>query len=110
MYDLVSDLFKDLSFNSEFDRVKRLGKPGPRPRPLLIELKSLDEMLNLLWLKHKLRSIDRWKNIWVNQDLTVMQRTHLAGLRVELKKKQSNGEHGWTIKHVNGSPRLIQNN
>lgn len=107
---LADDLFKDLSLSCGYITARRLGKPGHRPRPLLVELKSAGDVSNLLHIKSKLRRIDRWKDVWVNRDLTAMQRAHFASLRAKLRSKHADGDLRWIIKHVNGSPCLVQKN
>lgn len=109
-HGLAEDLFNDLSLSCGFITARRLGKPGQRPRPLLVELKSAGDVSNLLHIKSKLRRTNRWKDVWVNRDLTAIQRAHFASLRAELRTKHADGDLRWTIKHVNGSPCLVQKN
>lgn len=109
-HGLADDLFNDLSLNCGYTTARCLGKPGQRPRPLLIELKSVGDVSNFLHIKSKLRRTDRWKDVWVNRDLTAMQRAYFASLRTELRSKHANGDLRWTIKHVNGSLCLVQKN
>jgi len=60
--------------------------------------------------KRKLRNLERWKNVWIHEDLTLMERKQLSGLHSELKRLHDSGDHGWVLRNSYGSPKLVRNN
>lgn len=107
---MVDDLFQDLAIQCPYTSVKRIGPVGSRPRPIVVQLNSQTNVHMVLKSKRKLRNFERWKNIWINEDLTLMQRKQLSGLRSELKRLHDSGDHGWVIRNSYGSPKLVRTN
>jgi len=107
---MVDDLFQDLAIQCPYTSVKRIGPVGSRPRPIVVQLNSQTNVHMVLKSKRKLRNFERWNNIWINEDLTLMQQKQLSGLRSELKRLHDSGDYGWVIRNSYGSPKLVRTN
>ena len=78
-------------FNPE--QVARIGRvAGARPRLLRIKCQNINVKLSLLRQSKKLRDSTRFRNVYINPDLTNQQRAKSAELRSELKRRRENGE------------------
>lgn len=89
---------------------KKISKISHKARPLLLEFNSQSDVNMILKSKIKLRNNDRWRKVFIEPDKTLLQRTHMKNLRIELLKKRSDGDNNWIIKYINGDPALIQKN
>ncbi|CAI6370171.1 unnamed protein product [Macrosiphum euphorbiae] len=107
---LVDHLFQDLTIQCQSTSVKRIGPVGSRTRPIVVQLNSPTDVHMVLKSKRKQRNLERWKNVWIHEDLTLMQRKQLSGLRSELKSLYDSGDHGWVIRNSYGSPKLVRTN
>lgn len=67
---VAKEMLSDLALNLDIIQTKRIGKARPSGRPLLLVFNNAIESRLLLKNKSKLRSFERWKNKWVNADLT----------------------------------------
>lgn len=105
---MIENIFLDLSIQCKPISVKRIGRIGPRPRPIAVELNSLSQVRFILRAKPKMRNLQRWNNIWISEDLTHIQREKLSDLRTGLKLKRENDDHNLTIRFTNGSPQLVK--
>lgn len=86
--------------------VIRLGKPQPgatTARPLKLVMAGKPKAINILKNKSKLPS-----HIKVKCDQTPYQRDQLKKLREELSVRNDNGEKDFTIKYINGCPRIVK--
>ena len=58
----------------------RLGRPGDssvsdaKPRPLIVKLVRRDNIIELMRNKKKMRSMDKHRQVYVNDDLTMQRR------------------------------------
>ena len=88
----------------EISNVKRLGKQGEKPRPLLIQVSS-PEKKRLLFKNLRLlqEAPDKFKRVSVQNDLTEKQRKREKELRDEAKKKETEASGEVTFK-VRGPP------
>lgn len=85
-------------------KVLRVGKLGVKPRPLKLILSSREDVFRCLKNKKKLQNSD----LRINSDLTELQRTHLRGLRQQLRDRIDGGEKDVTIRYVDGVPKIIK--
>lgn len=109
---LVNEIFEDLSRSpaAAVYRAKRLGSPGDRPRPILVQFHSPAGVHAVLRAKSRIRDSPRWKHVSISMDMTLVQRDRMKSLRCQLKAKRDAGHAGWFIKYVAGVPKLLQNN
>ena len=83
--------------------LQRLGNSTSNntSRPLRITLNDTADVIALLKSKSKLRTIEKYKRVWVNADLTRCQREHMKTPRQDLQLKRDAGDNIWIIKYVN---------
>ena len=85
--------------NIRVESVVRLGKkasdPTGKPRPMKVELDSVDSKINLLKRAKNLREKKEggWTKVFIHQDLTPKQREARKPLVAELKSGKANGEN-----------------
>ena len=67
----------------DIDFVYRIGKPRPdgRPRPILVHFKSVAVRNNIYFGRSKLRGVDEWKFVYVNDDVNESTRKKREELR-----------------------------
>lgn len=104
---IVNDLFQTMNLQFTVSKTKRLGSFHCKPRPILVELSSWNDVSMVLKAKSSLRNVDRWRGVWIGPDMTTIQRDHINSLRNELLHKLKLGEINWIIKYVN-SIRILQ--
>lgn len=107
---IANNMLSDLALNINITQAKRIGKACPDGRPLLLEFNNTADSRSLLKCKSKLRSFDKWRNIWVNADLTQYQQSQMKSLRDILRKKRADGDSNSFIKYVNGMPTIYSKN
>lgn len=107
---LVNEILQDLSSPIGASNAKRIGKPGIRPRPILVQFNSPSEVHSILRVKSKIRNSARWKNVSISMDMTEIQRQHMKSLRSQLMAKRLTGDTNWFIKYFAGTPKLVQKN
>lgn len=107
---IVNDIIKGLSLNSVVYNTRIIGKPGAKPRPILVEFKSSSDIKDTLESKSKLKNDVRWRSVWIEEDLTKTQRDHLFLLRSELRQKKESGDFRWYIRFGKGTPSLAKKN
>lgn len=88
----------------ELAKVVRLGKRGSRTRPLKLVLPSRNDVIECLKHKHKLGGT----GYRISADLTELQRSHMDGLRKQLKERVDHGETDLTIKYIEGLPKIVK--
>ena len=97
--DLVTN---ELGITPRITKTARLGKgSGGKPPPLLVSLRDEADKRALLSNARKLRSslIPSVKdNVFINNDLTPLERQHFAALREELKLRKAAGEKDIVIR------------
>ena len=79
--------------------IQRLGpeKEGKWPRPIKVTFEDIKVKREIL-AKSKLLNKGKYKNVYINPDLTPNQRQHDQKLRNELKKRRDDGEENLYIK------------
>lgn len=68
----------------------RMGYYREKPRPVLVMLKSPVHVHMIMNSKTMLRSVDRWRNVWIAEDMTTSQRFKMHAARHE-NKPRTNG-------------------
>lgn len=90
------------------DRVMRLGKQnGDKPRIIRVVFDNPFIVKAILKGKNKLKSFDRFKDVYLKSDETFYQRERLKQCRELLKSRLANGENNLSIKYTNGIPSII---
>lgn len=107
---IVRDMLSDLDLNLNIVQARRIGKTHSVGRPLVIEFGTASNAKTLLKHKSKLRSIEKWKNVWINADLTRTQQTYMKTLRDTLRQKRLDGDSNSIIKYFNGVPKICTKN
>lgn len=103
---LSTALPAELSVKIPNFKIRRLGRPTTdRPRPLLIETRSVVDARDILKLNHREGSTVAFK-----PDLTPAQQSHLKNLRSQLDTLIKNGDTSKTIKYVQGVPQIVNKN
>ena len=73
--------------------VSRIGRMDPsKPRLLRFKCSGMESKMDLLRNSRKLRDCPKFQKVFVNPDLTAMQRKLNASLRAELKARRDAGE------------------
>lgn len=84
----AEDLVKDTHTRATIKRVTRLGKPSQeKKRPLLVCLSTEKEKFSLLGNLSSLRSIQKYKEISVTEDLTPEERKRVRELSIQAKER-----------------------
>jgi len=87
-----------------------IGKISLKSRPLLVELNDTNSVLKVIKLKSKLRTFEKWRQVWASPDLTLIQQNHMKKLRDELTRHRDQGESKLIIKYINGNPSICPKN
>lgn len=107
---LINDLFTALSVQCKPISSMRIGRIGFRPCPIVVELSSPSVVRMVLKNRSKMKSLERWNKVWLNEDLTLIQRKQLSIIRSDLQRRREAGERDWVIKYINGYPQLTKRN
>ena len=116
--EVTGKLIKDYLHlrNVEMEKVIRLGKrredPEAKPRPLMIQMFSVQDKWNVL---KQARSLKHCTDATIRKaiivpDLPREEREKEWKLRSELKRRRENGESGWYIKNGSLKRRQGDNN
>lgn len=94
----VTEMLAHLGVTVEVNGIRRMGrekKPNYN-RLIWVRLGSKQERNNVLDAAKKLKDEDRWKNTYINKDMTEEERKQAYKIRQELKKKrrQENVQNG----------------
>lgn len=84
-------------------RVGKRNKNGIRA--LKVTLSGKDDALDIIRNRSKLSGDQK---VYINADLTPLQREQFRNAEDELKRRLSNGEQNLAVKYVNGLPRVIK--
>lgn len=106
----INNIFSNLNLDFTFKSVSRLGKLSNKPRPIRVELNSVDNVQKILKVKRNLYQKPDFKHLWIATDLTQYQRKILASLKNERNRLNSLGDNNWYIRYTHGSPNLVQKN
>jgi len=104
---VAKELLSDLALDFDIIQAKRIGNARFGGRPLLLKFNDANESRLLLRNKSKLHSLEKWKNVWVNADLTQYQQVQMKSLRNILQQKRADGDFNSIIKYVNGVPKIV---
>ena len=90
----VYDLFHALHLQVDVGKVVRLGaKPGDgRPRLLLVSTLSEDIKWDVVRAGKDLRELEEYTNVYINPDMTRMERQAQGKLRAEVRERREKGE------------------
>ena len=90
----VNDISKELSVGIvDGFKTMRIGRPGDsKPRLLKAVFTSLGDRNALLRKGKSLRTSSKYKQVFINPDLTALQRHSNKQLRAELKRRREAGE------------------
>ena len=89
----VKNLVLDLGLEDvQIEETQRIGKiDSKRPRLLCITCSDKASKFELLRSAKELRKSEKYENVYINPDLTFMQRETNRKLRIELKEKREQG-------------------
>jgi len=107
---VAKELLSDLALKLDIIQAKRIGNARSGGRPLLLKFNDANESRLLLRNKSNLRSLEKWKNVWVNADLAQYQQVQTKSLRNILQQKRADGDFNSIIKYVNGVPKIVSKN
>lgn len=101
----VRDILQQLTVEGGDYRVVRMGKLANqnKPRPVKVIFSNSNVVHNCLKNKKKLAG-----NIYLNADLTPMQRKQFQQCRMELQARKANGEDDLIIRYIKGAPKLLK--
>lgn len=90
----LKTLFTELGAGElQVEEATRIGRNvGQRPKLLRLKCQSLDVKFDLLKRSKNLRKSAQFSNVYINPDLTKLQRQADKALRAELKQRRNNGE------------------
>ncbi len=96
--------------DNDVANVRRLGKKGEAPRPMLVTFTDDEKKRRLFRNLQRLRDgPDNLKEISGQHDLTVQQREEEKKLREEAKKKEEeSGEHSYRVRGPTWARRVVQ--
>ena len=92
----VTEMLLYLQVTVEVDGIRRMGreKIDGKTRPVWVKLGSKKERNTVLEKAKKLKAEERWKNIYINRDMTEDERKQAYNLRRELREKRDQEEIG----------------
>lgn len=108
---LINDILTFASIDEPNIRPIRLGNVNrsveSKPRPIKVTLSSEPNVLSLLKKSNNFQSVDKWKNIFLSRDRTLMQREIHNAARAERDERLAKGETNLKIKYKNGIPSVV---
>lgn len=97
----IKNIFTEELLQGDYgvERLVRLGKRNSEQRrPLLVEMKTEKEKMDILVNAKRLRHSVLYPRLYVNRDLTASERKKEKELRDQLREKRNNGENHFTIR------------
>ena len=96
----VYEMFRDLNIEVDIGKAVRLGaKPRDgKPRLLLISTSTEETKWDVVRAGKDLRDLEKYQNVYVNPDLTRMERQTQGRLRAEVRERRKNGENVYIFK------------
>ena len=82
----LAELLEDMTIDVPFSDPIRLGKKGPRPRPLRFKLTDEADKESILRNTHKLKGVAKYNNVYVNRDQTPLERDQWRKLKSKQKE------------------------
>lgn len=96
--DEVPQILAHLGVTVEVNEIRRMGRNKKKDynRLIWVRLGNKKERNNVLDAAKKLKEEERWKNIYINKDMTEAEREQAYNLREELrtKRRQENANRG----------------
>ena len=106
----VDELLIKIDVNIPPTQAHRLGKPrSSKPRPLRVSGLNRSEKFAILRKAKSLRQYEKYRNVFINPDLTRRQQNEASILRAELKQRKENGEHDLIIRNGKIIPSSAEN-
>ncbi|KAG5888126.1 hypothetical protein JTB14_019897 [Gonioctena quinquepunctata] len=111
---IVKDVVKIIipDFEMTGSKIHRLGKPSAgKTRPLKIIMPTSSKHSQLIRNNKKIQAVDRFRDVYIKPDQTVMQRELFIRLRQELRERQESDstEVGYIIANLTDSTALDVN-
>lgn len=110
----VRDILANLGVVVDQVHPLRLGKFDPthqhRKRPIKITLSSSGLVSSALRESSKLKSIDKYKSIFLTNDKTPLQSSLYKAVKQQLNQRIAAGETNIYIRHFNGTPKIVKRN
>ncbi|KAE9531663.1 hypothetical protein AGLY_010869 [Aphis glycines] len=111
--NLVHDIFQKLEPQlppTSICKAYRAGKNvNTKPRLLKVVLVSHDDLNRVIvpFLYLRITSPERFTNISISRDRTLLERQSIRGIYNELRTRQDYGESNITIRYTNGFPQIV---
>ena len=96
----VYEMFRDLNIEVDIGKAVRLGAKsrGGKPRLLLISTSTEETKWDVVRAGKALRDLEKYQHVYVNPDLTRMERQTQGRLRAEVRERRQNGENVYIYK------------
>ena len=91
----LDELFGYMNVDNDLEilKVNRLGKPSNgKPRPLKVRFAFREQRNRVLGKSRVLRSISRYRNVYINSDKTKLEQQQWLQLQRDLKARRTRGE------------------
>ena len=111
---VIKDIFEEIDCeNVGATNVRRIGRrdsTNGKPRLICVTVESKDDKMSTLRNSKKLRTSDNFKGVYINPDMTIMERNQRKTLLEELKRRRELGENV-VIRHnkIVSAPSLTHN-
>ncbi len=107
---LIGNTCQEPIDDADILKVKRLGKTGDKPRPMLVTFRDDEKKRDLFRNLQKLKDgPDNTKTISGQHDFTVQQREEEKKMREEAKKKEAeSGEYSYRVRGPTWARKIIQ--
>lgn len=109
---LVNDILTKIEAPVVTSQIVRLGKLGPKPRPIKITCEKKSHVGLILKSKNRLKNLPDMKSIHLTVDWTTSQRKFYNKVREQLTIRKNNGENNIYeyIGFIKGVPTILQKN
>ncbi|KAJ3663951.1 hypothetical protein Zmor_008164 [Zophobas morio] len=109
---IVGDIMKEVgsniqTTNSKIHRLGRYSENNPRPRPIKVILSNEMEAHDIIQKAKKIKSVERFKDIFLSYDKTPRQIDYYKKIKQELTERTAKGEANLRIRYSNGVPRIV---
>jgi len=95
----------ELTLDLQIVQTNRVGQTRPKGTTDLVKFENALNLKLLLKCKSKLRSLDKWKKVLVNSDLTKSQQIQMNSLRETLRQRRKYGVFNSVIKYIKDVPK-----
>ena len=91
--EVLGKVIHELGVEDFHPQVTRIGRINPsRPRLLRFKCDTIDSKISLLRASRNLRYSSHFRGVYINSDLTKMQRETDKALRTEMRRRREAGE------------------